>query len=48
MSKVSKIPLSKEQVQKIIDERLAVIIEKEIADGKNNSKNKTDKNEKTD
>ncbi len=48
MAKIQKPPLSKEQVQKIIDERLAVIIEKEIADGNTNVKNKTNKNEKTD
>lgn len=40
--------MSKEQVQKIIDERLAAIIEKEIANGKMNSKKRFDKNEKAD
>ena len=47
MASAPKTPLSKEQVQKIIDDRLAAIIEKEIAHEKN-IKLKPDKNEKTD
>jgi len=44
MANIQKQPLSKEQVQKIIDDRLASIIEKEIAQDKNTQK--TDKYEK--
>jgi len=47
MAMIQKPPLSKEQVQKIIDEHLASIIKKEIAQEKT-SKNKSNKNEKTD
>ena len=43
MAMIQKPPLSKEQVQKIIDEHLASIIEKEIAQEKTN-KNKSLKN----
>lgn len=57
MANTHKPPLSKELVQKVIDERLAAIIEKEIAQEKNTkkkdknektNKHKTNKNEKTD
>ena len=46
MDAQKKPPLSKEQVQKIIDERLAAIIEKEIAYDKLTKQ--TNKNEKVD
>lgn len=46
MDAQKKPPLSKEQVQKIIDERLAAIIEKEIAHEKLTKQAK--KNEKVD
>ena len=44
MANIHKPPLSEELVQKVIDERLAAIIEKEIAQEKNTKKK--DKNEK--
>lgn len=46
MDAPKKPPLSKEQVQKIIDERLAAIIEKEIAHDKHIKK--SNRNEKDD
>ena len=47
MATIPMTPLSKEQVQKIIDDRLAAIIEKEISNEKYN-KLTTNKNEKAD
>ena len=47
MANMQKPPLSKEQVQRIIDERLASIIEKELAHVKIDKNTKSNKHEKT-